>query len=370
MKAALARPFLAVVAAALLVAAGAARAEIIIGVAGPMSGGLAVLGAQMKAGAEQAVADANATGGINGETLRVEAVDDKCDAKTGDAVANQLAGVGAKMVAGHLCLSASIAAAPVYATNSIVQISPGTTFPKFTDERAGPGTFRVAGRDDQQAQVAAELLVGQFAGKKVAFVDDKSQYGKTLADAVRKLYNETGGREVLTQQIDPGQRDYSGLASVLAAAKIDVVYFGGYWTEAGAIVRDLAAAGSAAVLIGGDALANDDFGQIAGAAADGTLMTFMPDPAGEAINADLDQRLLAAGVAPEGYVLYTYAAVKVWIDAAKAAGSTDFAAVSAGIASGEFDTPLGHISFDAKGDVSVPGFAVYKWKGGTFAEIR
>ena len=108
-------------------------------------------------------------------------MDDACDAKTADAVANQLAGKGVAMVVGHLCLAASIAASTVYAGNKIVEISPAITYPKYTDERPGPGIFRLAGRDDQQGIVAGDFIATRYADKRIAIVDDNSAYGKGLA---------------------------------------------------------------------------------------------------------------------------------------------------------------------------------------------
>ena len=104
-----------------------------------MTGQYASFGAQMKAGAEQAVADINAAGGVLGQKLVLEVGDDACDPKQAVAVANQLAGKGVAFVAGHFCSGSSIPASAVYAEAGIVQISPASTNPKFTDERPGPG---------------------------------------------------------------------------------------------------------------------------------------------------------------------------------------------------------------------------------------
>ena len=366
-----ATPALAVVTLVLTVAAPRiASAAIVVGVAGPLTGPFAVLGQEMQQGAEAAVADINAAGGVNGQQLTLQALDDRCDAKTADAIANQFAGNGAVMVAGHLCLAASMAAAPVYAGKHIIEISPGTTYPQFTDQRAGPGIFRVAGRDDDQPAVAAALLTGTLAGKAVAFVDDKTTYGKGLADATRQAFDDAGGKEVLTQEIDPGARDYAALATLLRAAAVNVVYYGGSYPEAGLIARAMKNQGMTAVLVGGDALANDDFAATAGDAADGTLMTYPPDPRLAPANAALVTAFRDKGVEPAGYVLPTYAAIEAWADAARAAGSVDFDKVVAALSTGTFDTPLGEISFDAKGDVIAPAFVVYRWQGGTYYYLR
>ena len=177
-----------------LLMAGPAWADIKIGVAGPMTGQYAAFGAQMQAGAEQAVADINEAGGVNGEKLVLSVGDDACDPKQAVAVANKAAGDGVVFMAGHFCSGSSIPASAVYAEEHIVQISPASTNPDFTDKRPGPGVFRTCGRDDQQGEVAGKFLLDHFKDKKVAFVHDKTAYGKGLADATMAVYEKLGGK--------------------------------------------------------------------------------------------------------------------------------------------------------------------------------
>jgi branched-chain amino acid transport system substrate-binding protein len=347
-------------------ATSAARAEIAIGVAGPLSGPFAVLGEQMRAGAAQAVADINEAGGINGETLVLHEMDDACDAKQADAAANQLAGRGVAMVVGHLCLGASIAASQVYALNHIVQISPGTTYPAFTDERPGPGVFRLAARDDQQALVAGTFLATHFADARIVIVNDDSIYGKGLADAVREAMNAAGKRETLTVEYEGAGDNYQELVLRLKASDIDVVFVGGYAADIGVIARQMREAAMDATLIAGDALAADEFPQIAGGASEGTLMTFPSDLRRSPEAATVVRELRSQGIEPEGYVLAAYTAVQVWAAAATAAGSTAFDAVVPALGAGDFPTVLGRVSFDANGDANLPGFTFYEWKGGSY----
>ncbi len=352
------------IAAAGLFAAGLAEAETIIGVAGPMSGSFAIFGGEMQDGAAQAVADINAAGGVNGTPLALQAMDDKCDPKTADAVANQLAGKGAVMVVGHLCLGASLAAASVYVANRIVEISPATTWPDYTDKRPGAGIYRLAGRDDEQGVVAGQAIAKRFPGKAVAVIDDRSPYGKALADATRRAMNAAGKREAFTEEYDPGTRDFTDLVDHLQAANIGVVYIGGYPTEAGLIARQIRASGLDTVIVGPDALVTNEYRDVAGAAADGTLVTFAPDARLNPGAADVVAAFRARGVEPEGYVLPSYAAVQVWAAAATAAGANDFDAVVKAMDSRRFATVIGDLTFDAKGDMSLPGFVLYEWRDG------
>ncbi|MCO5158878.1 MAG: branched-chain amino acid ABC transporter substrate-binding protein [Aquamicrobium sp.] len=349
-----------------LLMAGSAWADIKIATVGPMTGQYASFGAQMKGGAEQAVEDINKAGGVNGEMLVLEVGDDACDPKQAVAVANQLAGSGTVFVAGHFCSGSSIPASAVYSEEGIVQISPASTNPAYTDDRPGPGTFRVCGRDDQQGDVAGKYLVENFADKKIAFVHDKTAYGKGLADATMAAYEAAGGKPALYEAYTAGEKDYTALVSKLKAEGIGVLYVGGYHTEAGLIVRQMREQGMDTILISGDALVTDEYWAITGEAGEGTLMTFSPDPRKDPDAQPLVEKFRAKGVEPEGYVLYTYAAVQAWADAVKAAGSTDFDAVVEALNTGTFKTVLGESGFDDKGDVKLPGYVFYEWKAGTY----
>ncbi|HEV7255288.1 MAG TPA: branched-chain amino acid ABC transporter substrate-binding protein [Mesorhizobium sp.] len=346
-----------------------AWADITIATAGPMTGQYAAFGEQMRAGAEQAVEDINAAGGVNGEMLKLEVGDDACDPKQAVAVANQFAGSGVAFVAGHFCSGSSIPASAVYAEEGIVQISPASTNPAFTDERPGPGIYRVCGRDDQQGAVAGEYLVKNFADKKIAFVHDKTAYGKGLADATMAAYEAAGGKPALYEAYTAGEKDYSALVSKLKNEGINVLYVGGYHTEAGLMARQMQEQGMDTVLVSGDALVTDEYWAITGPAGEGTLMTFSPDPRKNPEAAPLVEKMEAAGRSTEGYSLYTYAAIQAWAEAVKTAGNTEFDAVTKALDDGTFNTVLGTLEFDEKGDVTLPGYVFYEWKDGKYDYI-
>ena len=182
----------------LLLAAGPASAEIVVGVAAPLSGAFAPVGQEIVAGARLAAERLNAAGGILGEQVTVEALDDKCDGATGAAVANQLVGRGAALVVGHACTAAALPAAAVYAANGIVFISPAATNPRLTDEAVGSTVFRLAPRSDLQPAAIGERLARDFPGGRVAFVHDGGVYGQGFVDAVRqnlRAGRQQGGRD-------------------------------------------------------------------------------------------------------------------------------------------------------------------------------
>src|SRR6185436_7840362 len=117
------------VAAASLVGAGAASAQLKIGVAGPLTGPNAAFGAQLKNGAEQAAADLNAKGGINGQKIELSFGDDVSDPKQGVSVANKFVGEGVKFVIGHFNSGVTIPASEVYLGGNIIEVTPASTNP-------------------------------------------------------------------------------------------------------------------------------------------------------------------------------------------------------------------------------------------------
>src|ERR1700733_3842350 len=312
----------ATLAIALTGAATQAQAQIHIATAGPMTGEYAAFGEQMKAGAEQAVADLNKAGGVLGQQLVLDVGDDACDPKQAVSVANQFASKGDKMVAGHFCSGSSIPASKVYSEEGILQISPASTNPKYTDDGSW-NTFRVCGRDDDQGRVAGDYLAKHFKSEKIAILNDNSAYGKGLADETAKALHAAGGKETLATAYTPGEKDYSSLVSRLKQAGVTVIYVGGYHTESGLIIRQAKEQGMKATLVGGDALVTNEFWQISGDAGNGTLMTFPADPRLRRTAADVVSEFKAKNIDPEGYVLYTYAAIQIWAEAAKKANSTD-----------------------------------------------
>jgi branched-chain amino acid transport system substrate-binding protein len=348
--------------AAAMAIASAAMAEIKLGVAGPLTGPNAAFGAQLQKGAEQAIADINAAGGINGEQVVLSLGDDVSDPKQGVSIANNFVGEGVTFVVGHFNSGVSIPASEVYSENGIFQITPASTNPQFT-ERGLWNTFRTCGRDDQQGAVAGKYIADNLAGKVVAVVHDKSPYGQGLADETKKAMNALGVTEALYEGINIGDKDFSALISKMKAANVEVIYYGGLHTEAGLIVRQAADQGLKAVLMSGDGITSDEFASIGGPAVEGTLMTFPPDPRANPNAADAVKKFRDAGFEPEAYTLYSYAAVQVIAEGIKRAGSADPQAVAEKLRGGDpVTTVIGDIGFDAKGDITRPDYTMYVWK--------
>ncbi|HVE20445.1 MAG TPA: ABC transporter substrate-binding protein [Acidocella sp.] len=348
-------------------ATASAQAQIKIGVAGPLTGSNAAFGEQLKTGADLAIADINAAGGINGQKLKEIAVDDACDPKTAVSAANTLVSDGVVMVDGHFCSASSIPASKVYSDNGIIEISPGSTNPKYTDE-GSPFIFRTCGRDDEQGKVAAVYISEHFKNAKIAVLDDNSTYGKGIADQVRANLGKLGVPVAYNTSYTAGDKDYSALISRLKQQGITLVYLGGYYSDTGLIMREGAAQGFTPQYFSEDAAVTSALWQIAGPAAEGTLMTFSPPAEKDPAAAKAVAELTKLHEDPTGYVLYSYAAIQVWAEAAKRAGTTSPSVVAKTLKQdGPWQTVLGPLSFDSKGDVVNAAYAIWKWHDGQYS---
>src|SRR5215218_6995444 len=344
--------------ASVALSASAFAQDIPIAVAGPMTGSESAFGRQMKNGAEMAVADLNAAGGVLGKKLALQIGDDACDPKQARSVAEKFASSKIQFVAGHFCSSSSIPASEAYADGNVLQITPASTNPLFTERKLW-NVARVCGRDDQQGLVAAEYIVKNYKGKNVAILNDKTTYGKGLADETNLSFNDAGTTEKMFESYNKGDKDFNAIVSRLKRDNIDLVYVGGYHQEAGLILRQMRDQGLKTVLMAGDAMNDKEFASITGPAAEGTLFTFGPDPRNKATAKAIVEKFKAKNIDPEGYTLYTYAAMQVWTQAVAKAKASDW------------DTVLGKMGFDAKGDIKAIDYVVYKWDAkGNYTEIN
>jgi len=170
---------------------------------------------------------------------------------------------------------------------------------------------------------------------------------------------QRGVSAAVDEPFTPGQPEYSSLVSKMQAAGVDVLFVGGYHTETGLIFRQAHDRGYDARLIASSAAATEDFPMIAGPGLEGTLMVAATDMRARPQAAGVVARFRAQGFEPLGTTLYAYAAVEVWAQAVEAAGSLDLDAVTKVMHRRQFDTVLGRIGFDAKGDVM--GFEPWQW---------
>jgi branched-chain amino acid transport system substrate-binding protein len=348
---------------------GPARAELLIGVAGPLTGKNAWFGEQMERGAALAVTDLNAGGGLLGQQVQLITADDYCDPGQTVAAANKLISDGVIFVVGHHCSHSSIPASAIYEAAAVLQISPSSTNPLLT-ELGRANVFRVINRDDVEGMMAANYLADRWSGEKIAILHDNTTFGKGVAEETKKQLNNLGVTEAIYQAYVPGQNNYGAEVDQLQVAGIAAVFIGGYHTEIALMARAARDRGYTVQLVTGVTLASEDFGLIAGTAAEGALFTDVADPRRNVEAAAVVERFRASGFEPEGYTLYNYAAVQVWAQAAEKAGSLELPAMIASLREHQFDTVLGPIDFDEKGDLTVQHPIWYVWRGDTYVPLE
>ncbi len=337
-----------------------AQSEIKIGIAGPLSGSTLNVGEMQEIGAQRAIFDINSNGGLLGQEIVITSVDDACEPKQAKAAAKQLVSEGVVFVVGHACSGASLAVGKIYEDAGIIMISPSSTNPRITD--AGISTvFRVIGRDDEQGLVAGDYLADNNKNGNIVILHDGQAFGLGIAEFAKQQLNKRGVTEVLFDSFKPEQDDYQSVVNKLVEVNADVVYIGGYQGDIGIIIRQAKTKLPNLQLLAGDSLVNLDFITISGKAGIGAKFTFGPDmrlnPEAKDVVAVIRDE---DAYEPDGYTLYAYGAVQAWAQAVERAKTTKTDAVVSALKSGKFDTVLGEIGFDKKGDVTgISGFVWY-----------
>ncbi|MDO9415027.1 branched-chain amino acid ABC transporter substrate-binding protein [Pararhizobium sp.] len=371
----------AVALTAMIAFSGNAWADIIIGIGGPMTGPNAAFGAQLQKGAEQAAADFNAAGGINGEQIKLVIGDDASEPQQGVSVANKFVADGAQFVVGHFNSGVTMPASEIYRENGVLAVTPAATNVCVTARKDGPCgdwkeaapdllMFRTCGNDLYQGTFAGKYILDNYAGKNIVVLHDKTAYGQGLADQTKKTINEGGLKDVIYEGVTVGEEDFSALVSKIKEAKADLVYWGGLHTEAARIVKQMREQGVEAKFMSADGITSDEYAAIGGDATEGTLMTFPPDPRTNPASAAIVKKFVDAGFNPEAYTLYGYAAMQVIKEGIEKAGGTDTAKVAEYLYSGAtIPTVVGEIQYDKVGDKLDQTYVMYTWKKGTDGKI-
>lgn len=342
------------------------REEILIGASGPMTGDQSKMGHDMKNAIELAVSQWNAKGGVLGKKIRVMFEDDQHDPKQAVSVANKLVNSGVVGVIGHWNSSASIPASAVYHRGNVIMITPASTNPTLT-EQGFYNVFRVCGRDDQQGAVAAEFVQKSLKVKRIAILHDKTTYGQGLAKEFRKSLKDS--YEIIEfAGIVQGDKDFRGILTRVISNKPDLLFFGGIYPEAGLLVRQSRELGYSGMILSGDGVIDEKFIEIAGAAAEGTYLTFSPDPE----NIPFAKEFLAKYHKEYGqhgpYSIYAYDATNVLLKGLEDAGTVDAHKVSDAIKKMTYDGALGRLEFDERGDVSKSPYIIWRTRNGKFEE--
>lgn len=340
-----------------------------IGVAGPMTGSDAKQGQDILNGVKLAVEEWNARGGVLGKKIEVLWEDDRSDPKEAVAVAHKLVNLGAVAVVGHYGSSCSIPASVVYHEAGVVQITPSSTNSDLTLREKRATVFRACGRDDQQGAMAAQFVREVLKKKRVAIIDDKTTYGQGLASDFGKNLGP-GVKVVASEHIQRGDKDFSAVLTKIKPLAPELIFFGGYYPEAGLLVTQMRRLGIKAVFMSGDATIEQEFLKIAGRDAEGSYLSYGPpveelESARKFVEA---YRKTYGDIGP--YSLYAYDAANVVLKAIEIAGELDGQKIAAAIHGNVFNGARGSLEFDENGDLKNSPYMMWLVKNGKFEVVK
>jgi branched-chain amino acid transport system substrate-binding protein len=353
-------------------APGLAHSQTIkIGVPVPLSGSSAAAGTDILNGAKMAAAKINAAGGVLGKQIELVPEDDACDAQTAVQAAQKLVDAGVVAVAGGYCSSAALPELTAFHRAGIPYVLDASTNPKLT-EMGYDGVFRTIGRDDEQGPFAAGFMKNSLHVKRAAVIDDNTTYAKGLAQNTVESLKKMGVDVVYADSITPGQMDYSPTLTKVSSLNPDVIYYTGYFSEAGLLVKEARQVGLKMTFMGGDGTNDPTLMKTAGPAAEGMIITTAPLAQFLAGAHDyVDQYTKTYNQGPGPYSVYEYDAVGVTAKAiadAKSAKPADIAAALHKITN--YPGLTGSIGFDPKGDRSRAVYITIIVKNDQFAPYQ
>ena len=257
-----------------------------IGVIAPLTGDLSALGLGIRNGVDLAIQQANEENRIPGYELELAAEDDTAKPDVGAQVATKLASDDEVVaVVGTLNSSVAESVQPVLAAEDIAMVSPANTGVSLTmgadaanPQRPYPNYFRVATTDNIQGPFAADFVSEDVKATEVAVVHDNKTYGKGLSEAFAERFEANGGEVVLTETVNPGDKDFGAVVSRIRRANPDLVYYGGEYPEASLLSSQLDSAGVDAPLMGGDGIYDDTFFETGGEGTIGDFATSVGAP--------------------------------------------------------------------------------------------
>lgn len=345
-----------------------------IGNVAPLTGPNAHLGKDNENGARLAVEEINQQGlMINGKKITLEFVgeDDASDPKQGTQVAQKLVDQKVVAIVGHLNSGVSIPASKIYSDAGIVQLSPSSTNPEYTNQ-GFKTTYRLVGTDAQQGPVLARFAIDKLKAKNIAIVDDSTQYGKGLADEFEKTIIASGGKIVIHEATNDKATDFKAILTNIKSKKPDIILYGGMDATGGPFAKQAKELGINVKIIGGDGICSPTLAQLAGDAAVNVICSTVGVPKESLANGETFlknyQKRFNAEV--QIYSPMAYDAVMVIVDAMKRANSTEAAAILSAMPATNYAGLSGQIAFDAKGDLKESVITLNEYKEGKIVTLE
>ena len=355
--------------AAVLSHSAQAQTVVRIGHVGPVSGPQAHYGRDNENGARMAVEELNAQGvTIAGKKVRFELIaeDDAADPKQGTAAAQKLCDAKVNGVVGHLNSGTTIPAAKVYSQCGLPMVTPSATNPELT-QRGYQNVYRLRANDSALGAGLAQRASQVLKVKKVAIIDDRTAYGKGVADVFAKTAKSLGIEVVSQQYTNDKAVDFMAILTAIKSRKPDGIFFGGMDPQAGPMLRQMQQLGlSKAYLFGGDGICTDKLKDLASGAR--TLNNVVCAVGGAAIDKmpnGKDWRARYDAKFPKQFQVYspyTYDATMVLVDAMKRANSIDPKVYLPALGKTQYKGVTANIAFTPKGELTTPAVTLYTYK--------
>lgn len=334
-------------------AAGAAHAETVkIGFNVPLTGFAAADGKSALTGAQLAVEQANAAGGIDGQNVELVIYDDQASPEEAVPITHKLIEKDQVVVAVSGSYSGSTrASAGIYQAAGVPYISAYAVHPDIT--RAGDYVFRTSFMGEVQGRAGAYLIGETLKKKRVDIITLKNDFGQSLAAGFKEAAAKFGIEIIAEYEYGIKDRQFGPIVSQVKNDNPDAIYATGYFFNAGPLVSQLRAAGVTAQVIGQEGYDSQQFIEIAGPAAEGTIITTSLD---RDSSAQVTKDFIAAFEKKAGHKVdmvaaSAHTAVNVAIEAMKKAGTANSKAIRDAIAATNLVTSTGTISFNPLGEV-------------------
>ncbi|MCE1163659.1 MAG: branched-chain amino acid ABC transporter substrate-binding protein, partial [Thiomonas sp.] len=356
--------------AGLGLSAHAAEPRVVIGVAVPLSGPLAASGQDAVNGVQMALNKLNAEHArIGGKAVHwaIDAEDDQGLPDQATLVAQKLVDEGVNGVVGHQTSGCTFPAARLYAAAGIPQITPSSTSPKIA-EQGYKTFFRMIANDNDLGAGLAEYAHDALHVQRVAVVDDRTAYGQGLADVFSATAKKLGMDVVDREYTDDKATDFSAILTRIKARNPQVIFYGGMYSQAGPMLRQMRQIGMTARLLGGDGICAPIMAKVSGDAVNGTICAqggapLSELPKGKAWKARYDAEFGAAAF--QLYSPNAFDAAMVLAHAMMKAGSSDPKVYLPYIRHIDYDGVTDNdIHFTATGELADPSITLSEFKGG------
>jgi branched-chain amino acid transport system substrate-binding protein len=351
------------------------KGDVTVYVTVPLSGSQANGGQTVLGGARLKAAEVNAKGGLMGYRVVVEGIDDESDSDVAVTVAKQIAAdvaSGSKRVLGvigHLNSGQTLAAMEIYKDLNIVVVTPTASEVSLT-QKGYTNFFRVNANDTIQARTDAEFLVNTLKAHRVAVLHNDDPYGVGLAKAVAADLGSLGSEVVTQIQVAVEQSDYKKEVPQVAQAKPDAIFYAGYEVECPYLRYALTKAGVGVPFLASDGCFLSATIDESNETAEGMYVSaFGPSPKAAAGDQWIKAYQDVEYRNPDTYSLNGYAAMEVLLDGAAKANSLDGKAVANAIRGLDFDSLLGHVSYDASGDLKSPTIYIFQVQDSEFVQV-